>query len=54
MANNVVEKKIDEKSGNFEEVYKALKNDMIVTLERLSKLSNEELLNNRYKRFRKF
>ena len=39
---------------NFEEVYKKLKNDMVVTLERLSKMSKEELLNKRYERFRKF
>jgi len=54
LANNVVEKKIDEKSGDFEEVYKTLKNDMVVTLERLGKMSKEELLNKRYERFRKF
>lgn len=54
IANNVVEKKIDEKSGNFEEVYKSLKNDMITTLEKLCKMNTEELLNKRYERFRKF
>jgi len=54
IANKVVEKKIDEKAGNFEDVYKNLKNDIIVTLERLSKMSKEELLNKRYERFRKF
>ena len=54
MANKVVERKIDEKAGNFEEVYKNLKNDMIVTLERLGKMSKEELLTKRYERFRKF
>ena len=52
--NNVVEKKIEEKSGNFEEVYKTIKSDIITTIDRLKKLSVEELLNNRYERFRKF
>ena len=54
MGNKIVEKKIDENSGNFEEVYKSLKNDMIITLERLGKMSKEELLAKRYERFRKF
>lgn len=52
--NNVVEKKVSEMSGSFEEVYKRLKNDIMITLERLSKLSKEDLLNKRYERFRKF
>lgn len=54
LKNKVVEKKIDEKAGNFEEVYSNLKSSMIVTLEGLEKLSKEELLNKRYERFRKF
>ena len=52
--NNVVEKKIEEKSGNFEEVYKTIKSDIITTIDRLKKVRVEELLNNRYERFRKF
>lgn len=54
LANQVVEKKVSENSGSFESVYKKLKSDMIVTLDRLRGLSKEELLNNRYDRFRKF
>jgi len=54
IANDVVEKKVSEISGNFEEVYKSLKSDMILTLARLGKLTIEELLNKRYERFRKF
>lgn len=54
IANNVIDKKIDENSGNFEEVYKGLKNDMILTINRLCKMSKEELLSKRYERFRKF
>ena len=54
IANNVIDKKIEEEFDNFEEVYKNLKNDMIVTLERLGKMSKEELLTKRYERFRKF
>ena len=50
----VIEKKIAEKSGNFEGVYKSLKENLIITLERLEKLDKEELLKNRYERFRKF
>ena len=52
--NSVVEKKIEENAGNFEEVYKTIKSDIITTIERLNKLSVEELLNKRYERFRKF
>jgi len=52
--NNVVEKKIYENNGQFNDVYKSLKNDIIITLEKLGKLSKEELLNKRYDRFRKF
>lgn len=52
--NNVVEKKIAENAGNFEEVYKIIKSNLIATLDRLSKLDKDELLNNRYNRFRKF
>ena len=51
---NVVDKKIEENAGNFEEVYKKLKNDIVMTLERLNKMPKEDLLNKRYKRFRKF
>jgi len=54
IANSIVEKKIEENSGNFEEVYKKLKNDIVMTLERLNKMPKEDLLNKRYKRFRKF
>ena len=54
LRNKVVEKKFDESSGNFEEVYKKLKNEMIITIERLSNMSKDELLNKRYERFRKF
>lgn len=54
LANKVVEKKINENSGKFEEVYNILKNNMVDTLEKLESLSKEELIDNRYKRFRKF
>lgn len=54
IANKVVEKKFNENSGNFEDVYNKLKDDIIHTLERLNKISKEELLNSRYERFRKF
>lgn len=53
-ANKVVEKKINENSGKFEEVYNILKDNMVDTLEKLESLSKEELIDNRYKRFRKF
>jgi len=52
--NNVVEKKIYENNGQFNDVYKSLKNDIIISFEKLGKLSKEELLNKRYDRFRKF
>ncbi len=54
LANKVVEKKINENSGKFEEVYNILKDNMVDTLEKLESLSKEELIDNRYKRFRKF
>ena len=54
IVNKVIDKKIDEKSDNFEEVYKKLKSDMILTIDRLCKMGKEELLSKRYERFRKF
>lgn len=50
----VVEKKIPENEGNFEEVYRKLKFDLVQTINQLNSLEKEELLNKRYERFRKF
>ena len=50
----VVEKKIPENDGNFEEVYKKIKFDLVQTINRLNLLDKDELLNKRYERFRKF
>lgn len=54
LVQGVIEKKIPEKSGKFDEVYKDIKFELINTIKKLSELPTEELLKNRYERFRKF
>ncbi len=49
----VIEKIIHEPKKDFDSVYKQLENDFYETLIKNSKLSDEELVNNRYNRFRK-
>lgn len=54
LAQGVVEKKISENDGNFEEVYKNLKLEIVNTIKKLRVLKIDELLQKRYERFRKF
>jgi len=54
LTQGVIEKKISENSGNFNEVYKNLKIEIVNTIKKLRVLKTEELLQKRYERFRKF
>jgi len=54
LAQGVIEKKISEQGGKFDEVYKNLKIEIVNTIKKLKVLDTEELLQKRYERFRKF
>jgi len=54
LADGIIDKKISEHNGNFDEVYKQLRLDLDATIEKLKALNVDELLNKRYERFRKF
>ena len=50
----IIEKVIPEFSGNQEKVYEALKENLRKELDKLSSMPQEEMLQARYDRFRKF
>ena len=54
LSQGVIEKKISENNGKFDEVYKNLKVEIVNTIKKLKVLNTEELLHKRYERFRKF